>query len=125
MPEARIIFYQDDRGSVPVLDWLQDLQRKNRKAYAKCIARIELLSEQGHELRRPAADMLRDGIYELRSRFGNVNYRILYFFHGQGVAILAHGLTKEKEISDADIKRAIERKEQFTVDSDKYTYAKE
>jgi len=41
-----------------------------------------------------------------------VNYRLLYFFHGQA-AVPTHGLTKEDEVSDADIVRAIERKQKF------------
>lgn len=39
-----------------------------------------------------------------------MNYRILYFFDGQGVAILAHALTKEGKVPDADIDRAVRRK---------------
>jgi DNA-binding XRE family transcriptional regulator len=48
--------------------------------YAKCAVRIRRLADLGHELRRPEADLLRDGICELRARLGTVNYRILYFF---------------------------------------------
>jgi hypothetical protein len=36
------------------------------KALDKCTVRIERPQEMGHELRRPEADFLRDGIYELR-----------------------------------------------------------
>lgn len=32
----------------------------------------------GHELRRPEADFLRDGIYELRTSLGVLHHRILY-----------------------------------------------
>jgi hypothetical protein len=55
-----------------VLDWLIELRSSNPKAWANCRARIELLSQLGHELRRPAADILRDGIYELRAKQGHV-----------------------------------------------------
>lgn len=48
---------------MPVLDWLDALPDKVK---AKCLVRIERLKEQRHELRRPEADYLRDGIYELR-----------------------------------------------------------
>ncbi|MEH1871881.1 type II toxin-antitoxin system RelE/ParE family toxin [Nostoc sp.] len=41
---------------------------------------MEQLAEYGFELRRPAADLLRDGIYELRAKHVRVQYRILYFF---------------------------------------------
>ena len=116
MPETTVYFYKDDDGKVPVVDWLKDLRRQDRKAHAYCVARIRLLAEMGHELRRPHADYLRDGVYELRSRSGRVNYRVLYFFHGRDVAVLAHGLTKEDKVPDADIERAIERKKRYERD---------
>jgi len=54
-----------------------------------------------------------------------VNYRILYFFHGQNVAILAHGLTKEKEVPKGAIAEAIERKKRFEQNPEKHTYREE
>jgi phage-related protein len=122
VPKTEVIFYRDERGQAPVVEWLRELRRKDKKAYAKCNARIQVLAQPGHELRRPMADYLRDGIHELRIRQGHVNYRILYFFHGQAVAILAHGLTKEDEVPNADIERAIQRKEAFAKAPAKHTY---
>lgn len=62
------------------------------------------------ELRRPAVDYLRDGIYELRAKHIRVQYRILYFFSGQNVAILAHAITKdEAQVPDMEIERAVQR----------------
>ena len=97
----------------------------NEKAWAHCRARIELLAQFGHELRRPAADYLRDGIYELRAKQGHVQYRILYFFHERKVAILAHSLTKEAAIPPVEIERAIKRKKLFESNPRKYTYEAE
>lgn len=119
MPETTVYFYQE-AGEVPVYDWLQDLSQKDRKALANCLAKIRLLAAEGHALRRPHADYLRDGIYELRAKRGTVNYRILYFFHGQNVALLAHGLTKEKKVPDADIDRATARKNRYEKDPTKH-----
>ncbi len=113
MPQTRLLFFQDADGAAPVWEWLKDLRAGNPKAYAKCVVRIRRLTELGHELRRPEADLLRDGIYELRARLGTVNYRILYFFHGRNVAVLAHALTKEDEIPIVEINRAVERKRAF------------
>jgi len=95
-----------------------DLRRKDHQAFVKCRAVVRLLRLFGHELRRPHADYLRDGIYELRAKRGRVNYRILYFFHGRNVAILAHCLTKETTIPNADIERAIVRKKRYEQDPD-------
>jgi phage-related protein len=116
--QARIFFYQDDDGSHPLVRWLDGLPRKVR---AKCIDRISRLAELGNELRRPEADYLRDGIYELRASYQGVHYRMLYFFSGQAVVVLSHGLTKERQVPEEEIDRAIERKKQVQSNFDKHT----
>jgi len=79
----------------------------------------------GHELRRPAADFLRDGIYELRAKQGHVQYRILYCFHGRNVAILIHALAKESAVPAVEIERALKRKREFEQAPEDHTYAEE
>jgi phage-related protein len=108
-----------------VLDWLKELRRTDQRAYESCVAAIGRLSELGHELRRPLADILRNGIYELRIRKGRVNYRILYFFHGRNLAILGHALTKEDKVPRADIERAIRRKKAFEENPAQHLYSEE
>jgi len=125
MPWTELKYYRATKGFAPVLEFLDALGQKDRKAAIKCAAKIEVLGELGHELRRPHADYLRDGIYELRVRVGRVNYRILYFFHGQDVIVLAHALTKEKEVPHADIERAIERKILFENNPARHTFVEE
>jgi phage-related protein len=93
MPRTRVVFYRDPEGNVPILDWLDELPEK---ALDKCRVKIERLQELGHELRRPEADYLRDGIYELRVRVGSVNYRMLYFFHESVAAVVSRGVIKEQ-----------------------------
>ena len=80
MPKTHVAFYCEADGAVPVLEWFDSLPAK---AQDKCRVRIQRLSELGYELRRPEADFLRDGIYELRVGLHHMNYRILYFFHGK------------------------------------------
>ena len=122
MPETEVIFYQAPSGRAPVVDWLKQLKQKDRRGFAKCAALIGRLAQEGHELRRPAADYVADEIHELRARRGNVNYRLLYFFHRQGVAVLDHALSKEAEIPAADLKRALARKANFEADPEAHTY---
>ena len=122
MPETQVRFYCDDDGSAPVLQWLDDLAERDRRAYLKCRELIGRLAQFGHELRRPSADLLSDGIYELRARVGRLNYRVLYFFHGRDIAVLAHAMTKEREVPKADLLRAINRKVRFEADPDCHTY---
>jgi phage-related protein len=113
MPTTAVYFYQESPGDVPVWDWLNDLKKFDRKGFAKCVAKIQRLEALGHELRRPEADYLEDGIYELRAKKGRVNYRTLYFFHGKNVALLAHALTKGGDIPPVDLTRAKNRKAAF------------
>ena len=122
MPKTEVVFFQEVNGEAPVLTWLEQLLKRDRKAWANCRARIELLSQYGHELKRPAADYLRDGIYELRVKRGHVQYRMLYFFHGRQVAILAHALTKEDKVPVIEIERSLRRKKLFEADPKRHTY---
>ena len=106
-------------GRVPVLDWLDRLPPR---VVAKCRVRIERLQALGHELRRPEADFLRDGILELRVGLGSVHYRMLYCFHGNVAAVLAHGLTKERAVPPKEIDRAVVRKKKFEADPEAHTH---
>jgi phage-related protein len=93
MPKTTVVLYCEEDGSCPFLEWLDELPVKVK---AKCLLRVERLRELGHELRRPEADLLRDGVYELRASLQGVHYRILYFFHGGVAAVVAHGIVKER-----------------------------
>src|SRR5437867_10858781 len=113
MPKTKVVFYREDDGAVPILEWLDSLQEK---ALDKCAVRIERLAALGHELRRPEAALLRDGIYELRIGLQHVNYRILYSFHGRLAAVISHGITKEDKVPSKEIEKAIQRKNKFEAD---------
>lgn len=89
MPQTRVVLYCEDDGSCPLVEWLSALPTKVQD---KCYLRLERLREMGHE-RRPEADFLRDGIYELRVSLRGVHHRILYFFHGTIAAVVSHGVS--------------------------------
>lgn len=122
MPPTTVVFFQDDDGTAPVAVWLAELRRVEPRAFAKCVVRLERLGDLGHELRRPEAETLRDGIHELRARLGHVNYRILYSIHGRVVALLLHALVKEDVVSEADIDLAVVRKNAFSRDPAGHTF---
>lgn len=123
MAQTEIFFYREPKGgSVPFLLWLEDLPMK---VQVKCIERIDRLGELGHELRRPEADFLRDGIYELRASYQGVHYRMLYFFAGKAVVVVSHGLTKKREVPPRDIAQALERKRLVEADFEKFTFRPE
>lgn len=119
MPRTAVIFYREEDGTVPLVNWLDDLPKR---AKDKCRLKLERLQDVGHELRRPEADYLRDGIYELRVRLQRVNYRMLYFFHGTIAAIVSHGIIKEREVPPTEIEKAIQRKQRFMVNPERHAF---
>lgn len=125
MPQTRICIFRDDDGSVPFLDWLAEIEARNRKVYEKCRSYVKRLAEKGHELRRPTADLLRDGIYELRFNMVGVNYRILYGFAGKDLAMLSHGITKKAGVPPVEIDKAAARLAKYKRDPEKYGMTEE
>jgi phage-related protein len=118
MPEIEVVFFAEDDGSAPALEWLDGLPATVRDRF---IVRVERLAAVGSALRRPEADYLRDGIFELRVRHRHSNYRMLYFFSGCR-AVLSHGLLKESGVPDQEIRRALARREAFGQDEARHTY---
>lgn len=93
-----------------------------RRCTSKCLVRIERLKALGHELRRPEADTLREGIHELRLSLHGVNYRALYFFSGRR-AVLSHGFTKQAATVPArEIDLALTHTARFERDPMTHTY---
>jgi phage-related protein len=125
MPATEVLLYQEQDGTIPVLDWLKELQRKNRPAFEKCLFLFNLLEEFGHELRRPRADLLRDGVHELRTEVRKVHYRLLYGFVGKDIAVVAHALTKEAKVPDRDIDLAASRLARASQSPQKHTATRE
>jgi hypothetical protein len=102
MPATEVHLFQDGHGVVPVQEWLDELEQREPDAYARCIDAILQLSLNGYELRRPACDFLRNGIYELRIKKQRVQYRILYFFYDRNCIALSNGIRGKKGAVDPD-----------------------
>lgn len=120
MYKTKVVFYKEQgETTAPILEWLDTIPQKAR---LKCLTRIERLAEEGHHLRRPEADLLRDKIYELRASLNGVHYRILYFFHGNVAAVLSHGIIKEDRVPPIEIERAIQHRKNFEMNPNAHTY---
>jgi phage-related protein len=109
------VLFREADGRAPFLDWFAGLVPKVKD---KCTVKLERLRELGHDLRRPEADYLRDGIYELRVSRGQVQY----FFHGNVSVVISHGLTKEREVPSTEIDLAIRRKARLESDPGSHTF---
>ncbi len=121
MPPTEVQAFRDRNGEVPIQDWLDEIETREPKAYQKCLARILELSSKGYEMRRPQADLLRQGIYELRASFSGTQYRMLYFFFGKSCIAVSHGITKEDRVPPKEIDLAIARMNLVKQDPLKYT----
>ena len=102
-----IYYFIDERGHNPVKDFIDGLPLKEQQ---KVFAYIDELHQQGHNLRRPIADYLKSGIYELRPK----NNRIFYFFFLGNNAVLIHAIRKKTDkIPKPDLELCIKRKNEI------------
>ncbi|MBU2573437.1 MAG: type II toxin-antitoxin system RelE/ParE family toxin [Elusimicrobia bacterium] len=101
---SNVWFFVDERGRSPVREFLGALPVKER---AKAYAYIEELRRNGYNLRRPLADYVGRGIYELRPGAN----RVFYFFFMRDSAVLAHAIRKRTDkLSQRDIELCVKRK---------------
>jgi phage-related protein len=106
-----LIFYTAERGDSPLDDFLDGLDKKSR---AKVAAYLSLLEEQGPNLKRPYADIVRGKIRELRVHYGSNQFRILYFFQVFDQIVLVHALSKKTpQLKNRDIELAEKRMEDW------------
>jgi len=120
LPKVSVVFYCDEKGNAPFLEWFEGLPEKVQD---KCLVRIERLKELGYELKRPEADYLKEDIYELRFKHQSVNYRVLYYFHGNQLVVLSHGFTKQRaSVPAKEIITAVERMKRFKASPSRHTF---
>ncbi len=74
-----------------ILKWLK------RTGTGKSIGMDGLLKEHGMNLHRPFADLLEDGIHELRMKITGDQVRVLYFFCFRDVIVLTHDFNKTSD----------------------------
>lgn len=99
-----LIFYTTERGDSPVDDFLDGMDKKSR---AKVAAHLSLLEEQGPNLKRPYADVVRGKFRELRILQSSNQYRILFFFQARDQIVLAHAFSKKTyQLKEKDIELA-------------------
>jgi len=106
-----IEYYVASDGTCPTKEFLDGLDKE--KELPRVIRLINLLRDLGYNLRRPQADLLEDGIYELRIPIRHLQYRILYFYFYQDKIILSHGLRKEQKVKTANIEKAKRHKSDY------------
>jgi len=90
----RILYYTAENGDCPVENFINIRSISNQ---AKIFNWIEQLEIKGPNLPRPYADLLEDGIHELRMKLSGDQVRILYFFCYKEYIILTHAFFKNTD----------------------------
>ena len=107
----RVVFYREQSGRVPIQKWLDNLPAEHQE---KCLNAIEQLRESGRDLRHPHVHRITAEIYELRTRYSTIRYRLFYFWYEGNVAVLTDGIAKKTSaVSQRDVQRSLNRKRQF------------
>lgn len=106
-----VLYYESADGACPVQQFINI--RKDRDQ-AKIFSWLTLLEEQGPNLPRPYADILRDGIHELRVKLTGDQVRILYFFCYREFIVLTSVFVKRTSVvPSAEIKKARKCRDDF------------
>jgi len=110
MSDWILVSYRDARGRVPIDEYLDTLQIRDR---ARVLREIELLEEYGPNLRMPHARHLRGKLWELRIDTRPNSYRVLYAAVAGRKFVLLHSFAKK---SERTLEREIDIAEHRLVD---------
>ena len=98
-----IVYYESIDGQCPMREFIDARSQRNQ---AKLLSWIGLLAEQGPHLSRPHADLLEDGIHELRVTLSGDQVRCLYFFCYRHFIVLTHVFVKTTgQVPKAEIRK--------------------
>jgi len=106
-----LIYCDREIRSCPVTDFIDTCRPKHQ---AKILRFLGLLEEMGPILPRPYADLLVDGIHELRIKLSGDQIRLLYFFCYQKYIVLYYGFVKNtSRVPEKFIRKVVDYREDF------------
>jgi phage-related protein len=106
-----VLYYETPEGKCPVREFIDSRKGRNQ---AKIFALISTLQDRGPTLPRPYADLLEDGIHELRIRLSGDQFRVLYFFCFRRFIVLTHDFVKvTAKVPNAEIQKAKKYRSDF------------
>jgi phage-related protein len=106
--EFSVEFYETEKGSCPVIKFLDELEASDPDDHAAVVAGLNKLKNRAYH-REPLSKSIGDDLYELR-HVGKLNTRILWFFTKGRRIIAVHGIrNKGQKIPLKDRKTALNR----------------
>ncbi|MDQ3002474.1 MAG: type II toxin-antitoxin system RelE/ParE family toxin [Fibrobacterota bacterium] len=111
MAKWKVLSYETSDGVCEVEDFLNARKSSDR---AKGATWIATLQEEGPMLPRPYADLLENGIHELRIKLSGDQVRTLYFFTFGDVIVLTHSFIKHSsKVPEKEIRKAAKIRDDF------------
>ena len=106
-----VLNYVTEDGRCPVQEFIESRSIENQ---AKILSQISYLKDMGPNLPRPYADLLKDGIHELRIKLSGNQVRLMYFFCYERYIVLTHSFIKHSDaVPEKEIIRAISIRNDF------------
>lgn len=106
-----VLYYEFVNGKCPIQDFIDSRKERDQ---AKIFSWLSLLEQNGPTLPRPYADLLTDGIHELRVKLSGEHLRVLYFFCFKDFIVLTHAFVKHtSEVPSSEIKKARAYRDDF------------
>lgn len=106
-----VLYYESLEGRCPIKNFIDSRKERDQ---AKIFSWLSLLEQHGPMLPRPYADLLTDGIHELRITLSGERIRILYFFCFKDFIVLTHAFTKyTSKVPHSEIKKAKSYRDDF------------
>lgn len=106
-----IEYFETANRRCPVRDFVDSLDARSK---AKVARTLDLLEQFGVKLGMPFAKHIEEDLWELRTRAGTNQYRIIYFLFTGGVFVLLHGFAKKSgRIPQHDMRTAKDRRAEF------------
>ena len=104
MAKWTVLFYKDTDGRCTLDEFIVS---RTPREQAKLLSWIAQLDQEGPNLARPFADLLEDGIHELRIKLTGQRIRALYFFCYKEFIVLTHTFEKTtNRVPKREIKKA-------------------
>lgn len=105
-------FYRLLNGNSPIEEFLDSLSGKQAQKVLWVLQLIEDLEIVPQRYFKKLADA--EGLWEVRTRFGNDIFRLLGFFDGGSLLILTNGFAKKtQKTPPQEIALAVRRKEEY------------
>lgn len=110
-PEVPVRFYRSATGREPVLEWLRDLGREDRRAIGLDLMRVQF----GWPIGMPLVRSLKGGLWEVRSNLPSQNIaRLILCFHEKTLIVLHAFIKKTQKTPAEDLETAKRRMKEVT-----------